>query len=195
MYYNYNLANWRIVCIVHQGTRYSLVDITPPATGDFILLETINKDKTATRTIYIIMPTPDKALLKVGRGHEADVRISDISVSRLHAQIKCMPDGYYFEDNKAKFGTLLLHNQPIALETDKLKMLQVGRTVIILTQSPVKPQSLAESPQVIVPSQGSPEPKPQELAVQAPSAQPSKPSQGNGEGNQMDDVADEGEPH
>jgi len=38
--------------------------------------------------IHIINPQFNKILLKLGRGHDWDVRISDISVSRLHALIK-----------------------------------------------------------------------------------------------------------
>ncbi len=38
--------------------------------------------------IHIINPTIEKTLLKLGRGHDSDIRISDISVSRLHALIK-----------------------------------------------------------------------------------------------------------
>jgi FHA domain len=33
---------------------------------------------------------------KIGRGHDVDVRITDISVSRLHAVIKKTPRGYFY---------------------------------------------------------------------------------------------------
>ena len=46
--------------------------------------------------------------IKLGRGHDTDVRIHDISVSRLHAHIKKDEFGRYFiEDNSSKFGTLV----------------------------------------------------------------------------------------
>lgn len=47
---------------------------------------------------------------KLGRGHESDVRVSDISVSRCHAILKYdLNDySYYLEDNLSKFGTLVL---------------------------------------------------------------------------------------
>ena len=44
----------------------------------------------------------------MGRGHESEVRVNDISVSRTHAIIKYKEDGIYIEDNKSKFGTLVL---------------------------------------------------------------------------------------
>ena len=34
------------------------------------------------------MPTEEKNTFKLGRGHESDVRVSDISVSRTHAILK-----------------------------------------------------------------------------------------------------------
>ena len=46
--------------------------------------------------------------IRFGRGHETDVRIHDISVSRLHAYIHKDEQGrFYVEDNASKFGTLL----------------------------------------------------------------------------------------
>ena len=50
----------------------------------------------------------DKQFIKVGRGHDVDIRVTDISVSRFHAKISQGIDGdFYVEDNKSKFGTLL----------------------------------------------------------------------------------------
>ena len=47
--------------------------------------------------------------IRLGRGHDADVRIHDISVSRTHAFIKkeAQTNRLYIEDNKSKFGTLV----------------------------------------------------------------------------------------
>jgi pSer/pThr/pTyr-binding forkhead associated (FHA) protein len=46
--------------------------------------------------------------IKLGRGHASDIRISDISVSRLHAYIKYENNKYILTDNNSKFGTLVL---------------------------------------------------------------------------------------
>jgi pSer/pThr/pTyr-binding forkhead associated (FHA) protein len=56
--------------------------------------------------------------IKMGRGHDADVRVTDISVSRLHAYIKKSQKGYYYlEDNLSKFGTLVLIRNPYLVDT------------------------------------------------------------------------------
>ena len=45
--------------------------------------------------------------IKLGRGYECEIRITDISVSRNHAQIKNVGNSFYVFDNKSKFGTLI----------------------------------------------------------------------------------------
>lgn len=52
----------------------------------------------------------------MGRGHDADVRATDISVSRFHACLRKTPKGYFvIEDNKSKFGSLVLVRNPLPL--------------------------------------------------------------------------------
>ena len=52
----------------------------------------------------------------MGRGHESDLRINDISVSRLHAMIKYKEGRFTLEDNLSKFGTLVLVKKMTSLE-------------------------------------------------------------------------------
>ena len=62
---------------------------------------------------------------KIGRGHESDLRVSDISVSRCHAIIKYDAKNsqrFYLEDNLSKFGTLVLANNGLVeLDLDQTK--------------------------------------------------------------------------
>ena len=66
----------------------------------------------------------------MGRGHESEVRINDISVSRCHALMKYAATnkqtneqgGFFMEDNLSKFGTLILaKRKEIDLEPDMTK--------------------------------------------------------------------------
>jgi len=70
----------------------------------------------------------NKDSIKLGRGHESNIRISDISVSRCHALIKVIDKKFYIEDNNAKFGTLVGFTNPILI--DKPTSVQVGRSVV-----------------------------------------------------------------
>jgi len=74
----------------------------------------------------------EKQFIKVGRGHETDIRVTDISVSRFHAKInRSLTTGEYFvEDNKSKFGTLVQVRRPFLLEKNKNNYLQMGRTML-----------------------------------------------------------------
>ena len=77
--------------------------------------------------------TAAKSEFKLGRGHESEVRINDISVSRCHAIIKCKRDGFYIEDNLSKFGTIVLLKNTLRLAEDHTMAVQVGRSVVSFT--------------------------------------------------------------
>lgn len=58
--------------------------------------------------------------VKVGRGHDSQVRVTDISVSRFHARIKKSSRGdFVVEDNGSKFGTLVLVRKPLLLKKNE----------------------------------------------------------------------------
>jgi hypothetical protein len=91
---------------------------TPPARSDgenyFIVLESISSN--TSKVIHVI--NMEKTIkLYIGRGHDAHVRVTDISVSRLHAMIIRSTQGYYFlTDNESKFGTLALVKTPMEIK-------------------------------------------------------------------------------
>ena len=52
-----------------------------------------------------VVSLADNKMLKLGRGHEADIRIADVSISRWHATIRFSNGSFLLEDNHSKFGT------------------------------------------------------------------------------------------
>jgi hypothetical protein len=77
----------------------------------YIVLESISTN--TSKVIHVVNMTQVQKLV-IGRGHEAHVRVTDISVSRLHAVLIKSDDGYYYlVDNRSKFGTLALILNPI----------------------------------------------------------------------------------
>jgi len=96
--------------ISSNGYKFNLVQFEQQ-TGDYMVLESLNQEKNTSRIIHIIRPTPQKDVFKLGRGHESDLRINDISVSRCHAKIKLENGKFMLEDNQSKFGTLVLVKQ------------------------------------------------------------------------------------
>jgi pSer/pThr/pTyr-binding forkhead associated (FHA) protein len=93
-------------------------------------LESLNQEKNTSRIVHIVKPSAGKDVFKMGRGHESDLRINDISVSRLHAMIKYKDGKFLLEDNVSKFGTLVLINKRTPLFPNYNKAVQIGRTVI-----------------------------------------------------------------
>mmetsp|Transcript_26638 Transcript_26638/g.35641 ORF Transcript_26638/g.35641 Transcript_26638/m.35641 type:complete len:97 (+) Transcript_26638:1471-1761(+) len=90
-----------------NGRNYSLVKYDKPE-GNYMVLESLSQEKNNSRIIHIIRPSAQKDVFKLGRGHESDLRINDISVSRCHARIKLENGKFMLEDNNSKFGTLVL---------------------------------------------------------------------------------------
>lgn len=93
-----------------KGAMMNLVQYEKPE-GNYLVLESLNQEKNTSRIIHIISPSVQKDCFKLGRGHESDLRINDISVSRCHAKIKFVGDKFLLEDNTSKFGTLVLVKQ------------------------------------------------------------------------------------
>ena len=105
-----------------NGNRFRLVDVDIPKDKNFLWLESLTFEKNSSRMVHVIMPDKEHNKFKMGRGHESDLRVSDISVSRCHALLKYDAQDtqqYYLEDNLSKFGTLVLSNHPIELEVDQ----------------------------------------------------------------------------
>jgi pSer/pThr/pTyr-binding forkhead associated (FHA) protein len=62
-----------------------------------LVLESISTNTSKVIHVINLIGTEE---IRLGRGHDADVRVTDISVSRLHAVIKKTAKGYfYIEDN------------------------------------------------------------------------------------------------
>ena len=68
-----------------------------------------------SKTLHVINLN-SKQTIKIGRGHDNDLRIADISVSRCHSFIKKDSKGnIVIEDNSSKFGTLVLMKAPLVM--------------------------------------------------------------------------------
>ena len=83
-----------------NGYKYKLVEYEEQS-GDYMVLESLNQEKNTSRIIHIIRPSQQKLVFKLGRGHESDLRINDISVSRCHAKIKLENGKFMLEDNQS----------------------------------------------------------------------------------------------
>ena len=115
----------------NTGEGTDLFKIEKPNTP-YIVLEGLGGEKNSNRGVHIVSITSTNNIT-LGRGHDADVRISDISVSRCHATIKFKEDNFMIEDNNSKFGTLVKNNEKVPIKSTSSLVIQIGRTVISLS--------------------------------------------------------------
>lgn len=111
------------------GGKNELLVEVPKTEAPFIVLESMAHE---SHNFHVVSLAESKKL-KFGRGHESDVRIPDVSISRCHATIRYDGGCFILEDNDSKFGTLVAMRKPWALRRGSAISLQVGRTVLSLS--------------------------------------------------------------
>ena len=98
-----------------------------------IVLESINfvRDGVFCVMIIIFLFPNKKEEYFLGRGHEATFKISDISISRVHAKFYIKDENIIIDDLGSKFGTLLLIRNAIDISEiiEKKIKIQIGRSV------------------------------------------------------------------
>jgi pSer/pThr/pTyr-binding forkhead associated (FHA) protein len=120
--------------VVQNGKKYDIFDFIKPEFENYIIFEYIPNDLSNQKSFYSVNIT-NKNRIKIGRGQESDMRISDISISRNHALITLSSNGdIHLYDNKSKFGTLIfLFNKSMKVLKYNNYSIQVGRTTLKFT--------------------------------------------------------------
>lgn len=74
--------------------------------ANYMILESISTG--SAKSVYVVDLDTQTDVFRIGRGHDSDIRVSDISVSRFHALIvKTKQNELVIKDNNSKFGTLI----------------------------------------------------------------------------------------
>lgn len=115
--------------IVFQNQIVDLLPI-PKVDPPYITLESSISEK-HEYSIHLISLN-NKNNVRLGRGHDSDIRISDISVSRCHAVIRYSNGEFILEDNNSKFGTLVEEKEIYVNKGNSSVCIQVGRTLLVL---------------------------------------------------------------
>lgn len=110
----------------YRGGVHEFLAIEKPK-GPYLIIERVVPDASFASNISIIA-LEDKQEIRIGRGHVCDLRVSDISVSRLHALVKFDKDRFLIFDNDSKFGTLVKLDRHFPVQAEKAAI-QVGRSV------------------------------------------------------------------
>ena len=118
-----------------NNNMFNLIEINKPIDKNYMILESLNqvKDNNNYKSIHVILLENNKELT-LGRSNETDVRINDISVSRIHAYLRFKDKQIFLYDNNSKFGTLILMRTPVDVTSIPLS-LQIGRTYITINKT------------------------------------------------------------
>ena len=115
--------------IRHKNKLYKIIDFKIDF-KNYISFENLTLDKQKNKFIYVVNLDKKKEI-KIGRGHEANIILSDISVSRVHCILNVYNKNVYLQDNEAKYGTLVLVQTQRLNIIDNVELnLQIGRSFI-----------------------------------------------------------------
>ena len=115
--------------IRHKNKLYKIIEFHTEF-KNYLSFENLTLDKQKNKFIYVINLDNNKKI-KIGRGHESNVVLSDISVSRIHCQLDVDNNEVYLEDNNSKYGTLVLIQTPKISLVENLSLnLHIGRSFI-----------------------------------------------------------------
>lgn len=114
-----------------ENNVIELIQIPKPP-EKYVILEGLCKDKNSSKWLHVINLN-SKDSIKLGRANDCELRMADISVSRLHGTIKLIGENFYLEDKGSKFGTLVQIKRPIALDPGNDLNVQAGRTLLIIS--------------------------------------------------------------
>lgn len=113
--------------ITNESNKINLLNITTP-TKSYIILEEYKPDRNQKQGLHFISLDENQNAI-IGRGHDCDIKIMDISVSRKHSKIKFIDNAFYIDDNHSKFGTLAKLKKSFMVRNSYDVSIQVGRTI------------------------------------------------------------------
>ncbi|EER04075.1 membrane associated RING finger, putative [Perkinsus marinus ATCC 50983] len=130
-------------------TVTSLVEV-PQLRAPLVVLESLasneeNADSSSMSSTSPLTPSglhiislADSSPVVLGRGHESQVRITDVSISRKHASLRYENGHVWIQDLMSKFGTLVaVRGGEVPLSADGAPTaIQVGRTLFSLSCIP-----------------------------------------------------------
>ena len=114
--------------IKHHGKLFEIIDFHSYY-KKYIVIESLILDKKNNKFLYVANLENQNINLKLGRGKDSDLLLTDVSVSRVHCFLIKEKNKIFLEDNNSKFGTLILTQCPQIDLCENLPLnIQVGRT-------------------------------------------------------------------
>ena len=122
--YKFKLSN--------RNEVFELIDIERPK-ENYIILESLDhiKENNENNKFIHVIKLINEEDITLGRSDHADIKINDISVSRIHARLNFnfQEKSLLINDMRSKFGTLVLIRGNFELNKGENLMIQTGRTL------------------------------------------------------------------
>ena len=116
---------------LNENNNNDILDIFDFAENKFesyIILESYFKNN--FKNIFVLS-CDSHNVISIGRSHETNLRINDITVSRFHSEIIKENNKFYIRDLYSKFGTgILLQNNKIKIKEDFPLYIQIGKNIM-----------------------------------------------------------------
>jgi len=94
----------------------------------YVILESYFKNN--FKNIFVLS-CDSHNVISIGRSHETNLKINDITVSRYHSEIIKENNKFYIRDLYSKFGTgILLQNNKIKIKEDFPLYIQIGKNIM-----------------------------------------------------------------
>lgn len=107
--------------------RLDFIQLRKPATP-FLVLEDTRHDSLGGTLVHYVAGNKFTDI-KIGKDPYSDIKISDSSVSDLHASIIFKKGSFYLLDKDSTYGTLV-GTKNLVLETGRTKVIQVGNKLL-----------------------------------------------------------------
>ena len=104
---------------------------------DYLIMESVKSAPAKVIHVFFLNKCSE---FKIGRSVDTDMKIADISVSRVHSLIKIRDRQLFIEDNGAKFGTLVKIRDPVEILQGgnpalQASLFQIGRSLVFISSS------------------------------------------------------------
>jgi hypothetical protein len=107
---------------------FDLVSVEKPS-KNYLIFETVCEDMKQLS----VLSFEDHSCIRIGRGTESELRLSDISVSRAHAILSIRNNSLILKDLDSKFGSLIKLKKDTNISVGGKLQVQCGKTLLKVT--------------------------------------------------------------
>lgn len=117
-----------------KNTSYVIIDLHRPM-SNYIIIEGMNNESLELKYVFVLNFKHQNSI-SIGRASNSDMKLSDISVSRNHAEIILKNNSFQLIDNKSKFGTLINSSHHLSILPNKPLVIQKRQINLKFKMSP-----------------------------------------------------------